>query len=55
LGGGFVILMFLVTLGQHIFLLGRENRILLDLGQVAVEALLSAARRDLLCLGSAHV
>jgi hypothetical protein len=38
--------MFLVTLGEHVFLLGREHRELFDFGEIAVEALLTAERRD---------
>src|SRR5690606_20917407 len=40
------ILVLGVALGEHVFLLRREDRKFLDLGQVAVEALLAAERRD---------
>src|SRR5690606_20589288 len=42
----FGIVMLLVPLCVHGFLLGRQHRASLDRGQVAVEALLTAERRD---------
>jgi len=42
---GFGVLVFLITLGEHVFLLGRKDRELLDLCEIAVEALLSAKSR----------
>ena len=38
--------MFLIALGEHIFLLGLQHRIFLDFSEIAVEALLSAQRRN---------
>ena len=40
------VLMLGPALGQHIFLFRRQDRELLDLGQIAVEPGLAAARRD---------
>ncbi len=46
--------MLLIPLGEHIFLLSREYGVFLDFGEVAVEALLTAERRDAHCLGICH-
>ena len=42
LGCGFGILVFLIALGEHVFLLGGQHREFSDFGQIAVEALLAA-------------
>ena len=46
LGSGLGILMFLIALGQHIFLLGLEQGIFADFGEVTVQAGLSAKGGD---------
>ena len=43
---GFGILVLGIALGEHVFLLGRQHGEFLDLGEIAVEALLTAQRRD---------
>ena len=50
----FGVLMLFITLGEHIFLLSGENGVFLDFREVAVEALLSAERRDAHRLGIGH-
>src|SRR3546814_16564917 len=55
LGRGFRVLMFLETLGEHVFLLCRQHREFLDFGQISVEALLTAQRGDTRVLRFIHV
>ena len=54
-GCSFRVLMLMEALGEHVFLLCRQHRELLDLGQIAVEALLSAQRGDIRFLRFIHV
>jgi NADPH-dependent 2,4-dienoyl-CoA reductase/sulfur reductase-like enzyme len=51
----FGVVVFLVALGEHVFLLGRQHGEFLDFGEVAVEALLSAQCRHAQCFAVAHV
>ena len=55
LRSSFGIVMFLVALREHVFLLLRQHGEFLDFGEIAVEALLTAERRNAQSFGIAHL